>query len=274
VDFGARIYDSRLGSFLSTDPLFSKNPGISPYVFCLNNPLIYTDPDGKDAIISIKGNVITVSTTIFIFGKDATASAASSIQQTITNSWAKQSNGKDWQYTDPTTKQIYTVQLDVSVQLYEGKANQSPLIIPDAWNPSSRNNYIEVDNSTSRDYVRGGDEGAWTVKKWVPAHEWGHLVGLDDRYTDPPNGGSSIPNAGWKGNIMGSFYGIVEQRNIDAIVGDAVKDLNTKTTEAINSNKSSDYLLKSGSRFVPAKKPVPNVDYDYKFEIDSSDNTN
>src|ERR1035437_4255527 len=46
-DFGSRIYDPRLGRWLSVDPLAQKYPAISPYVFCLNNPMRYIDMDGK-----------------------------------------------------------------------------------------------------------------------------------------------------------------------------------------------------------------------------------
>jgi RHS repeat-associated protein len=50
-DFGARIYDSRLGRWLSTDPLQSKYPSLSPYNFCANNPIYYVDPDGKRIVV-------------------------------------------------------------------------------------------------------------------------------------------------------------------------------------------------------------------------------
>ncbi len=52
-DFGARLYDSRLGIFLTRDPLEAKYSAISPYAFCLNNPLIYVDKDGRDAILIV-----------------------------------------------------------------------------------------------------------------------------------------------------------------------------------------------------------------------------
>jgi RHS repeat-associated protein len=50
-DFGARIYDSRLGRWLSLDPLMEKYPGFSPYNFVSNSPISLIDPDGKDNII-------------------------------------------------------------------------------------------------------------------------------------------------------------------------------------------------------------------------------
>ncbi|MCK6612179.1 MAG: RHS repeat-associated core domain-containing protein, partial [Bacteroidia bacterium] len=53
-NFEARIQDPRLGGrFLSLDPLAAKYPGISPYAYCLNNPLIYVDKDGRDAILIV-----------------------------------------------------------------------------------------------------------------------------------------------------------------------------------------------------------------------------
>ncbi|MES2382897.1 MAG: RHS repeat-associated core domain-containing protein, partial [Bacteroidota bacterium] len=49
-DFGARIYDSRLGKWLSVDPLQMDYPWLSPYNFCANNPIFYIDPDGKKVV--------------------------------------------------------------------------------------------------------------------------------------------------------------------------------------------------------------------------------
>ena len=46
--FGARYQDPRTSVWLSVDPLFEKYPGISPYAYCLNNPLKYTDPTGME----------------------------------------------------------------------------------------------------------------------------------------------------------------------------------------------------------------------------------
>jgi RHS repeat-associated protein len=52
-DFGARMYDSRLGRWLSLDPLMKKYPNESPYDFCLNSPLAFKDADGRDAILIV-----------------------------------------------------------------------------------------------------------------------------------------------------------------------------------------------------------------------------
>ena len=52
--FGARYYDPSLsGLFLSVDPMADKYPSISPYAYCVWNPVKLVDPDGKEIDISI-----------------------------------------------------------------------------------------------------------------------------------------------------------------------------------------------------------------------------
>ncbi len=47
-DFGARIYDSRLGRWLSLDPLQSKYPFLSPYIGMGDDPVLFIDIGGKE----------------------------------------------------------------------------------------------------------------------------------------------------------------------------------------------------------------------------------
>jgi len=44
----ARRYAPEFGRFLSVDPLADQYPGTSPYVYALNNPLSFIDPDGRE----------------------------------------------------------------------------------------------------------------------------------------------------------------------------------------------------------------------------------
>ena len=46
-DFGARMYDPDLARWTTPDPLAEKYPGISPYVYCNDNPVNLVDPDGR-----------------------------------------------------------------------------------------------------------------------------------------------------------------------------------------------------------------------------------
>lgn len=52
-DFGARMYDPRIGRWLAVDPQFRKQPGWSTYKAFLDNPIIYQDPDGETEFLTI-----------------------------------------------------------------------------------------------------------------------------------------------------------------------------------------------------------------------------
>ena len=51
VNYKARIYDPRLGKFLSVDPITHKFPMLTPYQFASNMPIWGVDLDGLEARI-------------------------------------------------------------------------------------------------------------------------------------------------------------------------------------------------------------------------------
>jgi RHS repeat-associated protein len=48
-DYGMRVYDPRVGKFLSVDPLTPKYPMLTPYQFSSNRPIDCIDLDGLEA---------------------------------------------------------------------------------------------------------------------------------------------------------------------------------------------------------------------------------
>src|SRR5690554_82140 len=52
-----RQYDPRVGRWLSIDPLAAEMPSWSSYNYTFNNPLFYTDPDGRQPIKPFAGTV-------------------------------------------------------------------------------------------------------------------------------------------------------------------------------------------------------------------------
>ena len=46
--YGARYFDARTSVWSSVDEMAEKYPNVSPYAYCLNNPILFIDPDGRD----------------------------------------------------------------------------------------------------------------------------------------------------------------------------------------------------------------------------------
>ena len=73
VNMNARLYDPAIGRFLSPDPYVQMpdyTQSFNRYAYCLNNPLIYTDPDGEFwhlIIGAVIGGVINWATHGFQF---------------------------------------------------------------------------------------------------------------------------------------------------------------------------------------------------------------
>ena len=47
MSLGARQYNPVTGRWDRMDQLAEKDPGVSPYLYCGNNPVMFVDPDGS-----------------------------------------------------------------------------------------------------------------------------------------------------------------------------------------------------------------------------------
>ena len=233
--YGARYYDPRLSLWMSTDPKQELHYDINTYCYAFNNPILYIDPNGKDGRVSIKGTEVTISVNIHIYGAGASKKVAKTMQNNIIRYWGKNADtGKNWTYTDQKSNQTYSVKFNVKVDLYDSESPESePGLFSGRFNPFYRVFYVELKN-TDRSYVKGGDEGIWrsngrggkSLNEDDPSvHEFGHLLGFKDRYSD-----NSGTHQGWRGYVMAdpTMKGKVEQRNIDAMMKPIMKEYNEK----------------------------------------------
>jgi RHS repeat-associated protein len=73
MDFGDRMNDTRLGRWMSTDPLFTRYPDLSPYSFVNNSPLNAVDAQGNDIIVlNVPGGAGNYGHTAILVGNDKT----------------------------------------------------------------------------------------------------------------------------------------------------------------------------------------------------------
>jgi RHS repeat-associated protein len=206
LNFESRFLSPVIGRFIRVDSLADKfklarlhmPQSLDPYSYCHNNPLALTDPDGREARVTMHGdNTITITVAIQYTGPLANKANIARSNKSIEKYWS----GKFGRYT-------------VKTKVVESDPTLTPAVVTltdkDEKGKTLRS-YVNIDKDTGR----------WDPKdpdyKWVAAHEGGHLLGLDDRYSDNKWGGST-PHKGWRGNMMAETWGKVEERNITELL--------------------------------------------------------
>jgi RHS repeat-associated protein len=234
LDFGARIYDSRLGKWLSADPSEARYPGWSTYNFVQNNPIIYNDPDGKDARVTITKQengttVIKISSTLRV--KEGVSQATIDAMQTNLNRFVNQSHelekgGKN-----------YVVQFDVTVATGVLQKGDNSIDIvpgrPQAHGGSGE--FIDVDTKSDMGtmVLEIGNEitvdDRQSKEGNTISHEFLHLTGLADRYYDTGNNLKySVSDNDYREDIMGASGNVTILTNTDQLHG-LIDAIETKT---------------------------------------------
>ena len=80
LDFGARMYDPITARWTAQDPLAEKYYAVSPYAYCLGNPITFIDPNGESTwviyqadgtyVVTDKGNPYDNDNNIYVTYKD------------------------------------------------------------------------------------------------------------------------------------------------------------------------------------------------------------
>ena len=209
-DFGARWYNSTSLTTPTADPLAAETPQLSPYAWCAGNPLRNIDPSGRKAIVTIDDDRIIISVNVILYDSnnhenhEELKELSKSFEKSLYDTWGS--------YTEfNTASHKYKISWNIHVRPLG--ANEKI----DYSKPT--NNYLNI-KSSGRSYVRGTVDGE--IRTDISAHgnplphEFGHILGLRDRYEHDTN----LPYAGWEGNVMAepAGEGLVEVRNIDSLL--------------------------------------------------------
>jgi RHS repeat-associated protein len=230
LDYGARFYDPQIGRWHSVDPHAENYLNWTPFTYCM-------DPNGKDGDVTITKDEIKVKVQIYIYGSGANDKQAAKMQKSIMKGW-----NKGFSYTDSKTNENYKVSFDVNVQ-YINIFNSKEETSTNTMDFSNTFNLIEVgatSKDVSRSSVNGGDKGKWRGYGIDPSeHEFGHLIGLNDHYTDTKG-----PDLGWEGNVMAEPAGMgkVQQKNINALAFPLINEY--KKSFQYNFNRNSNNISK------------------------------
>ncbi|MEA3496436.1 MAG: RHS repeat-associated core domain-containing protein, partial [Bacteroidota bacterium] len=202
LNFGARIYDSRLVRWLSVDPRYKDYPDQSPYNAFNNNPILFVDPTGESGKVSISkneetgGTKITITTIVYI--QDASDDLIDDLNSYVTENPIVGSSGN----TDIEIQITYK-----PLSEFEAKHKTSTILSIPEYNilrledgrsvvdggkgkgVDENGNYLQkVSNSGRLDKSRKG-----TRLFWEAFHETLHFLGLSDRYHKI----NSEPHSGW-----------------------------------------------------------------------------
>jgi RHS repeat-associated protein len=204
LNFESRLLWPAVARFLRVDSLADKFKAqslhapqvLNPYAYCQNNPLTRMDADGREARVIIHDdNRITIQVAIQYVGPMATKRNIAIANKGIEKYWT----GKFGRY-------------NVKMEVIDPAKDPSlkPAVVT-LTSKDDKNKYL-------RSFVKiEADTGQWNPRDsdfaWTAAHETGHLMGLDDRYTDKKGA-----DKGWRGNMMAEDWGRVEERNIKELV--------------------------------------------------------
>ncbi len=159
------------------------------------------------------GNAIVITGSMELYGDEASAANAKTIQDSINNTWTR--NFPDG----------FTVSTNITVT-YRGSGSSAGSVTQiEACKMSGPSNVRPALNG--RKMTLNATEA--DVFTWTAAHEFGHVIGLDDRYEEGIVSKlkgtfgfqrSTSVTPGYNGNIMAVDQGVLESKNLADIASE------------------------------------------------------
>jgi RHS repeat-associated protein len=215
-DFGARMFNSRIGRFLSKDPLEKKYAFISPYVFCNNSPISCVDIKGEDYRYNIYKDRngewhLDITSTVHVF------TDREDVDRRVVEYNAFMRNNAQ-KFAGITRLQDGTnVHVSINIKFVEGQMNSANNKV---LNFEKGDNLLYLRRNVQRGetmgafgnsvenmkvgfkvVMRSGD--SYYSRATTVVHDIMHQLGLGDRYHDPRNGSRVEAHAGFETDLLG-----------------------------------------------------------------------
>lgn len=203
---------------------------------------------GPGISLSWRGNSVRITAQLEVYGPEASENVAQQIEDTIDNYW------------NESFDDGYAVNTDVDVSYREESddedSNRTQIYVTDLRGPSN----------VRRRWLVGSRYMRYDIDadiNWTPAHEFGHLIGLSDRYSESViskisgrMGGerTNEVETGWENNIMAVHGGDLERRNIEDLLETHATEIVTIVEDTIDEigreyRQMEDYLRRGGNPF-------------------------
>ena len=218
-----RYYSPDLARWLTRDPLGYEG-GINVYAYCGDNPIGHADPSGLETIVTRQGQNLIFDTYIVFYGPAATAANVNRIIEQISHDW-------NFAYDNEHGTAVFRIHYVIVPDNTEAIA--LALILNPEYdvirlaNGSDRSNVVSVSGSRRKDDLSYwlGHTGTWYMgdtREGVPSHEYGHLVGLGDRYVDIKDAAGKVigstPDPGYEESIMGTPNALVSRDDLRRLI--------------------------------------------------------
>lgn len=237
-DYGMRIYDPRLGRFLSVDPLSRSYPWYTPYQFSGNKPIAFVDVDGNED----KWYMVE----IFL---DNTNTKIEHIN--VTDVGSMTTNG----HKEPLPQGPLGEGIQFNIQLWAWRGNNmAQTEISNLFVPPSKSNWKQFLNRLDN-FARGngGDRQSGGIAMFDPGGKGSHdLLPTSDNVDILNDAGGLIsmlggargpekgvirdignPNKPWKEKVQSAIEAFKDSKSTGENLGDVVNSSRTENPSAI-----------------------------------------
>jgi len=257
--YGARYMNPVTSLWYGVDPMMEKYPGITPYCYTYNNPIVFYDPDGRtgEIVYNKKDGVATVYAKLYFYGSKASSKLSQQIVTGIASQWNGAHASINYRGKD------YKVRFRISYETISTEKAEQLM----KENKSARNNFVRVESGGNKSSFTvtstqtGGGNSFWFNTKddlahtTTPAHEFGHGLGLEhpeetlDKSTSRPH--IMIPRQtpyGSKWSIQNANGKRVVNPNSRRVTKENVNDAYWSNWGNYRNNKAVNiYIEKNGS---------------------------